>query len=196
MAVSCRIACARWAGVAMMLVLAGSRRGPAQAAAAPSVGPCRLPVVDTSGWVATRSFELGVAFSRPPSYRLKIWESSRLPFPTVEWWRDDGPQYTLSISLTRSGSDSARQEFLKNVTDAQECMLVGAGGPARALLYRSGRAYDGQGEPVVPYLLVAEWPTGGGRVIHLVGASLDSLGRAEQLAIARTLRVVDTTLRR
>ncbi len=196
MAISCRIACAGWGGVAMLLALAGSRTAWAQAAAAASLAPCRVPPVDTTGWVATRSFELGMAFSRPPSYRLKIWESSRLPFPIVEWWRDDRPQYTLSISLTRSGSDSARQEFLKKVTDTQECMLVGAAGPTRVLLYRSGRAYDAQGEPVVPYLLIAEWPTGGGRVIHLVGASVDSFGRAEQLAIARTLLVADTTLRR
>jgi len=173
-------------------VLASAGRTEQQAVEVRGDSACITAHVDTTGWVTTRNFDLGIEFLRPARYQEKVWAvtggilaGSR----SVEWWRDNSPRWTIEVGPSAVLSDSARRAALAGMQEARECELHGAGGTQGAVqLYRSGRAFVA-GRPVVPYVAVVEWPLGEGRVIRMTGFSADSAGNVEQLAIARTLRI-------
>lgn len=157
----------------------------APAAAGPL--PCTIARVDTTGWVLTRNHALGVEFLRPPAYVQKVWDSRRGMGNVVDWWRDDRPDWTFDIavvdSLTgRRGSESLRELAVSGqLKDVRRCSLASRAGVADVLLYRSGN---------VPHQLAIMWTADEGRVIRFGASSADSAGRNEQLAIARTMRVI------
>lgn len=158
-------------------------------AAPAAAGPllCNVARVDTTGWVLTRNHELGVEFLRPASYLQKLWESRSGMGNRADWWRDDRPGWTFHIdvvdSLTgRRGSESLRELSVGGqLKDVRRCSLASRAGVADVLLYRSGN---------VPHQLAIMWTADEGRVIRFGASSADSAGRNEQLAVARTMRVI------
>jgi hypothetical protein len=157
---------------------------------APATAAERCPgvSVDTRQWRLTRSFEFGVEILHPASYERKLWENVSPGMPrSLEFWRD---KPAWRIGLTLLPTDSMRPFLPHRHGRTLRCTMGTRSGDGSALLERVANT-------TLPterdsfYSVRVRLPRSDGRtVIAFEGTSIDSAGHVEQIAIARSLRLV------
>jgi hypothetical protein len=161
---------------------AAGGRAPATAERCPGVS------VDTRQWRLTRSFEFGVEILHPANYERKLWENVSPGMPrSLEFWRDT-PAWRVELTLLRA--DSIRPFLAHRHARTLRCTMGTRSGDGSALLERVANTILAT-ERDSFYSVRVRLPRSDGRtVIAFEGTSNDSAGHVEQIAIARSLRLV------
>lgn len=170
---------------ALVLACAAGRRG----SAAPP--PCSLITTDVSGWRPLRSDVNRVQFQYPPAYVHKLWEnsSSEAMARQIHLWRDDRPASGITVRLI--GKDSAGI-MIDPTGSVTRCEIMTQSGPATVVLQET-LTFTGSTARAPQYSLDVLLPSRhAGQLVHFQAWTRDTLHQKEQLAIVRTLRLLES----
>lgn len=148
-------------------------------------------MVDTAGWRTTQSYEVGVELKHSREYQRKHWEFKEDTLTAqVDFWRADGPKW--NVRLTRMARlDSLRRLTPKRTPSASYCKLGTRSGLADAVVQRTTRSAGGDAwEPLFTVEAVLAMPDSS--FVMFAGFAADSAGHAQQVAMARSLRILKT----
>jgi hypothetical protein len=175
------------AGPLLIACVAGmsAARGGAPATAAER---CPGVSVDTRQWRLTRSFEFGVEILHPANYERKLWENVSPGMPrTLDLWRDK-PAWRVELQLFPVDS---MLPFSPNAhARTLRCTMRTRSGDVSALLERVAKTTLPTERDSFYVVLVRLLRADGRTVVRFRGSSIDSAGHVEQIAIARSLRLV------
>lgn len=137
---------------------------------------------------------IGVEVRLPRGYRRKVWEKPDPSRGVVEWWYENTPRRTVYLIVVSDTKTFTKPSDTVGLVSPVRCRIASGSGTANVLIHRTAGQYAGQVS--LPFFTYIEWPVGnGGRMLRLNATATDSSGLAEQLGIARSLRItgVDTT---
>jgi hypothetical protein len=182
-----------FAPVASLAILACAVGAKATDGEGPGTAPCPAIIAETARWTSARSYAIGVEFKHPGDYRRMNWESRSENLPDfVDFWSNERPG--RRVRLHRSTRDSLARWAPARTPSALHCTLATRSGAAEAFLQRTTQSIGGDKRGPL-FTVEVRLPAEDKFVVLFAGWSVDSVDFNEQVAMAQSLRLLNTPVR-
>jgi hypothetical protein len=150
---------------------------------------CPAFVIDQGDWRSRANFSVGTEIVMPPSYEMMIWERRTDSSTRVVEFRRHTPPLS-SVRLFEVSHDSAQKLGPSPIASAIRCTVQTRSGPASVVI--NGYNWPERQRATRPAfeVVIALRTQDSMRTVVMLASTMDSSGMKEQLAMARSLRLI------